>query len=111
VRGSALKGVVSALGCKTFDGAKENEKIVNCWAYTNENMVYLLKVDAVLSQDGELHLKNIYRNFYNTGKEQFITGCVVSNEFLVCSSDNLSSEKSRERTSVLVFRIYNTTTW
>lgn len=111
VRGSALKGVVASLGCKTFDGKKKNEKIVNCWAYTNENMVYLLKVDAFLSEDGELHLRNIYRNFYNTGREQFITGCVVSDEFLVCSSDNLSSEKSRERTSVLVFRIYNTTTW
>jgi hypothetical protein len=74
-------------------------------------MVYLLKVDTELSADGDLHLNNIYRNFYNTGKEQYITGCVVSDEFLVCSSDNLSSEKSRERTSVLVFRIYNTTTW
>lgn len=74
-------------------------------------MVYLLKVDCEISADGELHLNNIYRNFYNTGMEQYITGCVVSDEFLVCSSDNLSSEKSRERTSVLVFRIYNTTTW
>lgn len=111
VQGQALKGVVSLLGCKSFDGAKADQKIVNCWAYTNANIVYLLKVDAEISQDGELHLKNIYRNFYNTGKEQFITGCVISDEFLVCSSDNLSSEKSRERTSVLVFRIYNTTTW
>lgn len=74
-------------------------------------MVYLFKVDSELSTDGELHLNNIFRNFYNTGKEQYITGCAVSDEFLVCSSDNLSSEKSRERTSVLVFRIYNTTTW
>jgi|GEM_PF-5781514 len=43
VRGSALKGVVSNLGCKTFNGKKENEKVVNCWAYTNENMVYLFQ--------------------------------------------------------------------
>lgn len=110
VRGDMLKGIVSKLGCKTFDGATNNQKIINCWAYTNENIIYLLKVDANISQDGELELKNIYRNFYNTGTEQYITGCVISDEFIVCSSDNLSVDIPNERTSILVFRIYNTTT-
>lgn len=105
-----LKGIVSKLGCKTFEGATKNQKLINCWAYTNENIIYLLKVDANISQDGELELKNIYRNFYNTGTEQYITGCVISDEFIVCSSDNLNVNNPRERTSILVFRIYNTTT-
>lgn len=105
-----LKGIVTKLGCKSFTVVGSNNRIINCWAYTNENIVYLLKVDATVSSDGDLSLNNIYRNFYNTGTEQFITGCVITDQFIVCSSDNLSSLKPKERTSVIVFRIYNATT-
>lgn len=110
VRGDMLKGVVSKLGCKSFPVTGSNNKVINCWAYTNENIVYLLKVDVTVAADGDLSLNNIYRNFYNTGTEQYITGCVITDQFIVCSSDNLSSDKPKERTSVIVFRIYNSTT-
>jgi hypothetical protein len=46
VRGDVLQGVVSKLGCKSFPGSAPNQQIINCWAYTNANIVYLLKVDA-----------------------------------------------------------------
>lgn len=55
-------------------------------------------------------MKNIFRNFYNTGKEQYITGCSISDEFLVCTSEDLSKTDPKQRTSVLIYRIYNTTT-
>lgn len=110
VRGDGLNGSVSRLGCKSFRGSKANEFSVNCWVYTNQNLIYVFKVDANQSQTGELDLKNIYRNFYNTGKEQYITGCSISSEFLVCTSEDLNKVDPKERTSVLVYRIYNTTT-
>ena len=105
-----MNGSVSRLGCRSFKAAKPGEFFINCWIYTNQNLIYVFKVDAFQSQTGELDLRNIYRNFYNTGKEQYITGCSISDEFLVCTSEDLSKVDPKERTSVLVYRIYNTTT-
>lgn len=109
MRGDALEGSVARLGCKSFKAQKPNEFFINCWVYTNQNLIYVFKVDANQSETGELDLKNIYRNFYNTGKEQYITGCSISDEFLVCTTEQLNESDANKRISVLVYRIFNRT--
>lgn len=96
-----LDGHVVRLGCNQATTTE-----VSCWIQTSENYVYFTMFKAVVNPDGNLVISDKRKNRYTVGENQFIKDCSVSNQFMTCTSEDLTISDPKKKTTVLVFRAY-----
>lgn len=96
-----LEGHVVRLSCDQTTGTE-----VVCWIQTSENYLYLTTFTATVAADGNLSITGKKKNRYTVGENEFIKGCSVSSQFVICNSEDLTQSDPKKKSSLLLFRFY-----